>query len=239
MGTARLAESFWLPMVYLIVGCGRVGSSLAKLLTAELHDVTVIDENPASFKRLGSHFNGRVEVGTGIDYDVLKRAGAESADGFVAVTEGDNRNVMAALIAQRMFGTKKIVARIYDPPRGQLYRELGIETVCPTTVGARIIRDKLMHMPYESVPSFDFGRLSALAVTLRDSQAGLRISDIEKPGLIRIGAVRRGTMVTVAKPDDALCSGDEISAIVAPEALSEFVARFAATTQDVPIRLSA
>lgn len=102
-----------------------------------------MDENPAAFKRLGNRFAGQVEVGTGIDYDVLKRAGAESADGFIAVTDGDNRNVMAALIAQRMFGIKKIVARIYDPPRGQMYRDLGIETFCPTTMGAQMIRDTL------------------------------------------------------------------------------------------------
>ncbi len=88
-------------MRYLIVGCGRVGSTLAKLLVTD-HDVIVVDENPAAFKRLGARFAGGVEVGTGIDYDVLKRAGAERADGFVAVTDGDNRNVMAALIAQRM-----------------------------------------------------------------------------------------------------------------------------------------
>src|SRR5579864_7777822 len=137
-------------MKYIIVGCGRVGSTLAKLLAAEKHDVTVVDENPAAFKRLGNRFAGQVEVGTGIDYDVLKRAGAEAADGFVAVTDGDNRNVMAALIAQRMFKINKIVARIYDPPRGQLYRELGIETVCPTTIGAKIIRDRLMNMPFET-----------------------------------------------------------------------------------------
>ena len=130
-------------MRYLIVGCGRVGSTLAKLLVADKHDVVVVDENPAAFKRLGNRFGGQVEVGTGIDYDVLKRAGAERADGFVAVTDGDNRNVMAALIAQKMFRIPKIVARIYDPPRGQLYRELGIETFSPTTIGAQIIRDRL------------------------------------------------------------------------------------------------
>lgn len=226
-------------MKYTIVGCGRVGSTLAKLLTAEAHDVTVVDENPAAFKRLGNHFAGRVEVGTGIDHDVLKRAGAESADGFVAVTDGDNRNVMAALIGQRIFGIKKIVARIYDPPRGSLYRELGIETVCPTTIGAKIVRDKLMHMPYESVPSFDFGKVSSLAVSLRDSEAGMRVFEIERPGLIRIGAIRRGAHVFVASPEDVLSAGDEINAVVMPEALSEFVARFAATTQDVPIRLTA
>jgi trk system potassium uptake protein TrkA len=226
-------------MKYLIVGCGRVGATLAKLLTAESHDVTVVDENPAAFKRLGPQFAGRVEVGTGIDYDVLKRAGAETADGFVAVTDGDNRNVMAALIAQRMFHIKKIVARIYDPPRGQLYRDLGIETVCPTTLGAKIVRDKLMHMPYESVPSFDFGKLSSLAVSLRTGDAGLRVIDIEKPGLIRVSAVRRGGYVFVASPEDVLSFGDEINATVAPQALSDFVARFAATPEDVPIKLTA
>jgi len=219
-------------MKYVIVGCGRVGSTLAKLLTAESHDVTVVDENPAAFRRLGSHFSGRVEVGTGIDNDVLARAGVRGADGFVAVTDGDNRNVMAALIAQRMFGVKKIVARIYDPPRGQLYRELGIETFCPTTTGAKIVRDKLMHVPYESVPSFDFGKVSNLAVTLRPRDAGVRVFEIEKAGQIRVGAVRRGPHVFVAAPEDVLSAGDEINAIVAPEALSEFVARFAATAPD-------
>jgi trk system potassium uptake protein TrkA len=236
MGASEMSARL---MKYLIVGCGRVGSTLAKLLTAESQDVTVVDENPAAFKRLGNHFTGRVEVGTGIDNDVLRRAGAESADGFVAVTDGDNRNVMAALIAQRMFGIKKIVARIYDPPRGSLYRELGIETVCPTTIGAKIVRDKLMHMPYDSVPSFDFGKVSSLAVSLQTGDAGLRVSEIEKPGLIRVAAVRRGALVFVASPEDVLSAGDEINAIVAPEALSEFVAKFAATSSDVPVVLSA
>ena len=88
-------------MRYLIVGCGRVGSALAKYLDADGHEVIVIDENAAAFKRLGQKFKGHVVVGTGIDFDVLKRAGAATADGFVAVTNGDNRNIMAALIAQR------------------------------------------------------------------------------------------------------------------------------------------
>jgi trk system potassium uptake protein TrkA len=226
-------------MRYVIVGCGRVGATLSKLLAAESHEVTVVDENPSAFKRLGNHFAGRMEVGTGIDYDVLKRAGSEGADGFVAVTDGDNRNVMAAMIAQRMFKVKKIVARIYDPPRGQLYRELGIETFCPTTLGAKIVRDKLMHMPYESVPSFDFGKVSSLAVSLREGDAGLRVFDIEKPGVVRVSAIRRGGYVFIASPEDVLSAGDEINAIVAPEGLSEFVARFASASLDVPIKLSA
>ena len=137
-------------MRYLIVGCGRVGSTLAKLLDEDGHEVIVVDENPAALNRLTPAFRGHVIVGTGIDYDVLKRAGAERADGFIAVTNGDNRNVMAALIAQRMFHIKKIVARIYDPARGLMYRDLGIETVCPTTIGASLIRDALLETAEKS-----------------------------------------------------------------------------------------
>jgi trk system potassium uptake protein TrkA len=212
-------------MRYLIVGCGRVGSTLAKLLVAE-HDVVVVDENPAAFKRLGARFGGGVEVGTGIDYDVLKRAGAERADGFVAVTDGDNRNVMAALIAQRMFRIPKIVARIYDPPRGQLYRDLGIETFSPTTLGAQIIRDLLLDSPYTSLPAFDFGNLTSFVATVGSAQNGQRVADIEQDGKIRIAAIRQLGSVRVAAATDVLREGDEINAIVAPEALAAFAAAF-------------
>ena len=215
-------------MKYVIVGCGRVGSTLAKLLVADKHDVIVVDENPAAFKRLGNRFGGAVEVGTGIDYDVLKRAGADRADGFVAVTDGDNRNVMAALIAQRMFRIPKIVARIYDPPRGQLYRDLGIETFSPTTLGAQLIRDRLADTPYQSLPAFDFGNLTPLVVTIGLENAGKTVADIEMPGKIRIAAIRRGGVLIVASQNEKLLDGDEISVIVAPDALVGFATQYLA-----------
>jgi trk system potassium uptake protein TrkA len=214
-------------MRYLIVGCGRVGSALAKLLDADAHEVIVVDENPTAFKRLGQSFKGHVLVGTGIDYDVLKRAGANTADGFVAVTDGDNRNIMAALIAQRMFKIKRIVARIYDPPRGQMYRDLGIQTVVPTTVGAKLIRDVLMESPWDSVSSFDFGKVTSLAAVVSAEDAGKKVSEIEHPGRIRIAAVRRRDGgVLVASNDLVLDVGDEINAVVAPEAITEFTQKF-------------
>jgi trk system potassium uptake protein TrkA len=213
-------------MRYVIVGCGRVGATLAKLLNAEKHDVTVVDENPAAFKRLGARWSGQVEVGTGIDNDVLKRAGTGAADAFVAVTDGDNRNVMAALIAQRMFRVKKIVARIYDPPRGQLYRELGIETFCPTTLGAQLIRDTLMNDPGFSIPTFDYGRMSPLSATVPAADEGKLVSELERKGAVRIAAVRRGAIVTLASDDMVLHEGDELGAVVAPEALAEFARRY-------------
>ena len=220
-------------MRYLIVGCGRVGSTLARLLVDDKHDVVVVDENPAAFKRLGARFGGGVEVGTGIDYDVLKRAGAERADGFAAVTDGDNRNVMASLIAQRMFRIPKIVARIYDPPRGQLYRELGIETFSPTTIGAQLIRDALLDTPYRSMPAFDFGKLTSLVATIGAPHVGKRVADLEVEGRIRIAAIRQLGSVRVAAAGDVLQEGDEINAIVAPEALSAFAAAFRAARPEV------
>jgi trk system potassium uptake protein len=212
-------------MRYVIVGCGRVGSALAKLLDSDGHEVIVVDENPAAFKRLGSKFRGHEVVGTGIDYDVLKRAGAASADGFVAVTNGDNRNIMAALIAQRMFKIKHIVARIYDPPRGQMYRELGVQTVCPTTVGAKLIRDVLIQAPWDG-QTFDLGKLTLLSAIVGTADAGKRVREIEESGRIRIAAIRRENGAVVASDESVLREGDELSAVVAPDAISEFAQRF-------------
>jgi trk system potassium uptake protein len=222
-------------MRYLIVGCGRVGSELAKLLDSDGHEVIVVDENAGAFKRLGQKFKGHEVVGTGIDYDVLKRAGAASADGFVAVTNGDNRNIMAALIAQRMFKIKRIVARIYDPPRGQMYRELGVQTVCPTTVGAKLIRDVLIEAPWDAY-SFDLGKLTSLSAVVGAADAGKRVDEIEQSGRIRIAAVRRGLYdVMVASSDLLLREGDELSAVVAPDAISDFAARFPNATPRVKV----
>ena len=214
-------------MRYLIVGCGRVGSALAKLLDSDGHEVIVVDENAAAFKRLGPKFKGHEVVGTGIDYDVLKRAGAATADGFVAVTNGDNRNIMAALIAQRMFKIKRIVARIYDPPRGQMYRELGVQTVCPTTVGAKMIRDVLIEAPWERA---DVRSRQAHVARRRrrrrptPASAWARSRSRDACGSRRSGAAR--DQVMVASSDLRARGGDELSAVVAPEAISDFAQRF-------------
>jgi len=211
---------------------------LAKLLVDEGHEVTVVDENPAAFKRLGSRFTGQVELGTGIDAEVIRRAGGETADGFASTTNGDNRNVMAALIAQRLFNIKKVVARIYDPPRGKMYRELGIETVCPTTVGAQLIRDILV-APSQVSAAFDFGKLSSLRCAVTDAVANRRVREIERDGAIRVAAIRTNGLVRVASPDDMLMRGDEINVIVAPEALDQFTKLFADTTLVVPEKVGA
>ena len=131
-------------MKIVIMGCGRVGSRLAAQLDREGHAVSVIDTNPSQFKRLGEDFGGNTVIGTGIDEDVLRRAGIEDAQAFIAVTNGDNRNIMAAQVARLVFEVPEVICRIYDPVREDTYRRLGLTTVCPTTTISAIILDQVM-----------------------------------------------------------------------------------------------
>ncbi|HEV2655796.1 MAG TPA: TrkA family potassium uptake protein, partial [Ktedonobacteraceae bacterium] len=120
-----------------------VGSTLATLMDQAGHRVTVIDSNSDAFQRLRSDFKGEKFTGNGVDEEILRRAGIETADAFAAVTNGDNRNIMASQIAKEIFHIKKVVCRIYDPIRDSTYREMGMETFCPTLVGADILFNAL------------------------------------------------------------------------------------------------
>jgi trk system potassium uptake protein TrkA len=127
----------------VILGCGRVGATLATQLDKAGHTVSVIDNNTDAFQRLSPDFQGERITGNGVDEDVLRRAGIESADAFAAVTNGDNRNIMASQIAKVIFHVQKVVCRIYDPIRQSTYNELGIETMSPTIVGANLLFNAL------------------------------------------------------------------------------------------------
>jgi trk system potassium uptake protein TrkA len=128
----------------VIVGCGRVGARLALQLTQEGNEVTIIDQAAASFTRLGDNFGGTALLGNGIDEDMLKRAGIEEADAFCALTNGDNRNIMSAEMAQKVFNVPKVVCRIYDPIRYEVYKELGLGVICPTIMGTDTIHEILL-----------------------------------------------------------------------------------------------
>ena len=130
-------------MKVVIMGCGRVGARLAGLLDADGHSVTILDINAYSFRRLPPEFNGTALAGDGIDEELLKKAGIEEADAFFALTQGDNRNVMAAQIAKHIFSVPRVICRLYDPLRQELYSTLGLETFTPTTVFAQMLKEKL------------------------------------------------------------------------------------------------
>jgi trk system potassium uptake protein TrkA len=131
-------------MKVVIMGCGRVGARVASLLDHNGHNVTVIDTNSSAFRRLSTEYRGDTLIGTGIDEDVLRAAGIETAHAFVAVTNGDNRNIMAAQVAKTIFDVPEIVVRIYDPVREDTYRRLGLTTVCPTTTVSALILDQVI-----------------------------------------------------------------------------------------------
>lgn len=120
-------------MKVIIMGCGRVGAALAVLLDAEGHQVTILDLESYSFRRLPSSFKGMAMVGNGIDQDTLRAAGIEGTDVFIALTQGDNRSIMACQIAKHIFNVSRVVCRIKDPIREELYRGLGLVTYCRTT----------------------------------------------------------------------------------------------------------
>jgi len=130
-------------MKVVIMGCGRVGAQLAVQLEGDGHTVTVLDNSAYSFRRLPPDFSGTALLGNGLDEEALKKAGIEEADAFFVVTQGDNRNVMAAQIAKHIFNVPRVICRIYDPLRQELYQTLGLETISPTTIFAQILREKL------------------------------------------------------------------------------------------------
>lgn len=132
------------PLKVIILGCGRVGSTLARQLSLEGHDVTIIDLTRDAFRRLGPRYKGKHRVGTGLDQDTLRDIGTGEADAFIAVTQGDNTNIMAAQIAREVFRVPRVIARIYDPIRAQAYREMGVTTLCSTIIAAGLIRGSVL-----------------------------------------------------------------------------------------------
>lgn len=131
-------------MNIVIMGCGRVGARLARQFDHEGHQVAVIDLSSQALERLDTDFNGSTVVGTGIDEDVLKRAGIEHADVFLALTSSDNPNIMASQIARLVFNVPRVITRIYDPAREDTFHELGLETICPTTLVAIRIHEAVL-----------------------------------------------------------------------------------------------
>ena len=131
-------------MKVLIMGCGRVGALLADLMDRDGHEVTILDLDAYSFRRLSPDFHGTALVGNGLDEDTLRKSGIEQAGAFVAVTQGDNRNIMASQIARHVFNVPQVLCRIYDPLRRDLFAQLGIEAISPTSIFAQILQERLL-----------------------------------------------------------------------------------------------
>ncbi len=142
-------------MHVVILGCGRVGATLAIMLEMEGHSVAIIDRDPEAFPRwLGRGFRGQTVLGNGIDEDVLRKAGIERAAAYAAATNGDNSNIMSAQIAKIKYKVSRVIARIYDPLRAEAYQELGIDTISPTLLAAGMCRDFITGTPWRSISEY-------------------------------------------------------------------------------------
>lgn len=197
-------------MYIIIVGCGRLGAQLATKLSEEGHDVAVVDRTPANFARLSDEFNGATITGVGFDIDVLKSAGIEHADGFAAVTDGDNMNIMAAQVAKTIFKVPMVIARVLDQVKGETYRALGLETVCPTTSAANIIYSKFMIRNEESHFILPGGGIELVEVVFHPSIPATTIAGVEALDDFKIISLTRDGTTTFPKGNDVLAEGDQL-----------------------------
>ena len=197
-------------MRVVVMGCGRVGSSVANGLFRIGHDVAVIDSDETAFTRLSPEFGGERVLGLGFDRDVLLKAGIEGADAFAAVSSGDNSNIISARLARETFGVRRVVARIYDAKRAEVYERLGIPTIAtvPWTT------DRLLHaLTRESEtarwrdPS---GTVAVLEVVLNEDWVGRKVTDLEAATAARVAfLIRFGTGI-LPEPKTVIQSGDQI-----------------------------
>ncbi|MDH7577798.1 MAG: NAD-binding protein [Bacillota bacterium] len=201
-------------MHVIIVGSGRLGSLLAQILSTEGHDVVVIDRESSAFARLGSGFNGTTLAGTGIDIDVLRKAGIETADGLAAVTTDDSTNVMAAQVAKELFRVPKVIARIYDPEREQIYHEFGLETVSPITLAASQIRYAFgaKEFRHRFSPSED---LELIEFEVPPHCLGKTVKDLEVTGRFRVAGILRHGEGIIPQESFILEAGDTVLGLAA------------------------
>lgn len=212
-------------MYVIIVGCGRVGAELAKLLSGEDHDVVVIDKSQGSFSRLGDTFNGLTMVGNGFDLTLLKQAGIEKADAFCAVTNGDNTNLISAQVAKKIFRVPKVFARVYDPQRAHIYAALGLDIISGTMLFSAMLRDKIIESRFSSylIESKDLG---IIELEVKNSLIGKTIQDINIPGDFIVVAIRRMQGVIIPEPKTVLKNKDILMGVVKVSSLQEVREKF-------------
>lgn len=212
-------------MQAIIVGCGRVGAELARLLSEEGHNVTVIDKNSSSFNRLGKTFNGLCLQGNGFDIDLLKKAKANEADAFVVVTNGDNTNVMASQVAKKIFNIPKVIARLYDPRRAQIYQRLGLDILSGTTLVAAMIRDKLIETTFSSY-LIEARGIGVIEINISKEFSGKKVQHFNKSDEFIISTIIKKQGAVIPSPSTVLETGDVVIGIVRNESVKKIKKMF-------------
>jgi trk system potassium uptake protein len=214
-------------MHVVIVGCGRVGSGLSRIIEEQGHSVAILDKDPRAFRRLDEGFQGTQVVGVGFDRDRLEAAGIRDADAVAAVTSGDNSNILTARVARETFGIDRVVARIKDPRRAVVYERLGIPTIATVqwTID-RVVR-KLMPDPGSDDWTDPTAQVMMVERPVAASWAGRPLADVEIPGVARAVAVNRMGTAQLATDDLVTQDGDVVHLAVAAGRLDEVDAHLA------------
>lgn len=196
------------------MGCGRVGSTLARSLEYRNHTVSVIDSDPDAFRRLGPGFNGEKVAGMGFDQEVLERAGINRADAFAAVSSGDNSNIIAARVARETFGIEQVVARIYDPGRAEVYQRLGISTVATVKWTSDQVLRRLL--PAGAEPDFrdPSGKIRIEHVPLPESWVGVGLIPFQKQTRARVAWIDRLGEGVLPTGQSVLQEGDMLHVVL-------------------------
>ena len=213
-------------MHVIVVGCGRVGSGLARSLSAVGHTVAVIDKEERSFRRLPAGFTGTKHIGWGFDRDILIAAGSERADALAAVTSGDNSNILAARIGKETFAIDQVVARIYDPRRAAIFQRLGIATVATVSWTTDQIERRLTNTQASNWTDGS-GTVRLVEQALPLAWAGKRLDLLTDPGRVLVAAVSRSGAAQVGAGTLIGQEGDILHLVVASEASDDLAARLA------------
>lgn len=206
-------------MRIVVMGCGRIGERVSHLLADEGHEVVVIDYDEAALARLGNTFKGRRVLGVGFDRDILVEAGIEHADAFVATSASDNANIVAARIARHIFYVPRVVARLYDPRRAEIYRRLGLVTISSIDMGAERIRELLVHTEIDPVLTFGEGKVVVLSIETPPRLVGRRVKDIVVPSEIGVAAITRQGETMIPTQGAEFHDGDLIHLVVLASAM--------------------
>jgi len=207
-------------MNIMIVGCGRVGSQLAVLLSQEGHNVTIIDKNVDSFKRLGGTFNGVTAVGNAFDEKLLRELKVDKQDAFVSVTSGDNTNLMASQIARKMFKVPRVIARVYDPQRADIYKKFDLDIISGTILVAAMIRDKIIENRFTGY-LVETGELGVIEIIATKELAGKRVSDMNIPDEFSVVVIERKKKVIITETFTKIELGDKIMGLVRTTSLKK------------------
>lgn len=206
-------------MKIIIMGCGRVGSQVSQLLVSHGHEVTVIDHDANALARLGLDFKGRVVRGLGFDRNILLEAGVETAEGFVAASSSDNANIVAARIARNMFHVPRVVARLYDPVRAEVYQRLGLTTISSTAWGAERIVEVVTHADLDVLHVFRDGGTTMVRVEAPARLNGHRVTQMNIPGEVTVTAITRNDHTFIPVSGTEFQEGDVIYLTVIPSAM--------------------